>query len=201
MSVGSDDISRETLRIARHGLAARISRVVPFSLRGFPKKTLSKFAGREVTGSLAHLAVVDHGGRRGRAAIVRHLRMLTNRVPACRTYARRSFSVRIGGVRAGQRSLRTRPSCDSGPVMGSRKACGRKGCRSRRCRRANTAGSPGRSRPSSSSAKTVVAVHVASVVVVVVVAAVGGVFSSTALDRVDVDFSGDRSVRRRHNRR
>ena len=39
------------------------------------------------------------------------------------------------------------------------------------------------------------------VVVVVVVAAVGGVFSSTALDRVDVDFSGDRSVPRRQSRR
>jgi hypothetical protein len=38
VSVGSDDISRETLRIARHGLAARISRVVPFSLRVFPKR-------------------------------------------------------------------------------------------------------------------------------------------------------------------
>jgi hypothetical protein len=59
VSVGSDDISRETLRIARHGLAARISRVVPFSLRGFLKKTLSKFAGREVTGSLALLAAGD----------------------------------------------------------------------------------------------------------------------------------------------
>lgn len=37
MSVSSDDISRETLEIARYGLPARISRVVPFSLHRNPQ--------------------------------------------------------------------------------------------------------------------------------------------------------------------
>lgn len=44
------------------------------------KTTLSKFAGREVTGPQATSAVLGrHGGSRERTAIVRHLRMLVYR--------------------------------------------------------------------------------------------------------------------------
>jgi len=155
-----------------------------------PLKTLSKFAGREVTGPQATSAVLGTAGAVSgpRSSDTCEYSCI---VPASRMYARRSFSVRIGGVRPGQHgSLRTRPSCDSGPVKGTRKA------RRRRCCGCRCEGSRSRARWWCRRLP-----HTRIVVAIAPSSSRGSPFSSTASDPVGVDYSGSRSARRRQNRR